>query len=254
MSGPRTTLCALLVVALVSPCIALASASSTSRQVESAIDALLASDPYLPPAPQVLELLAGSDAKACAELARGIALLEKGDFESARLALVAASELNPNSPCPHYYLGELALRRGDHTAAIAALRSAVAVRRDFAGAHALLGQAYVASGDTQRGLVCFRTAIAFAPGRARGHLDLGRAQLDAGQPEHAQIAFVRVLELLPQCLEARYLLARSQINSGDPSAGFASLRDYVRDAAGVPEEGERVARAREILRQSPSNS
>jgi tetratricopeptide (TPR) repeat protein len=251
MSGPRTALSALLVVAVLSPCIALASASP---QAESAIDALLASDPYLPPAPRVLELLAGSAAEACAELARGIALLEKGEFASARLALVAARELNPNSPCPHYYLGELALRRGDHSAAIAALRSAVAVRRDFAGAHALLGQAYLAAGDTQRGLVCFRTAIAFAPGRARGHLDLGRAQLHAGQPEHAQIAFARVLELLPQCLEARYLLARSQINSGDPAAGFASLRDYVRDAAHVPEEGERVARAREILRQSPSNS
>lgn len=213
----------------------------------STIAARLGSAPYLPAAPEVLELLASSSTKACRELARGITLLEQGQLEEARAAIATARELEPQCPYPLYYLGEAALRGGDLTGAIDLLRSSLGLRRDFAGAYALLGTAHLAGGESDKGLVCYRMAIALAPGLARGHLDLGRAELQVGQPELAKIEFERVLELDPGCLEARYLLARALINAGDSAAGFAALEAYLRDAESVTAESERVIRAKEIL-------
>jgi tetratricopeptide (TPR) repeat protein len=210
---------------------------------------LLDHDAYLPAPAALAPLLASCGTAQCAHVARGVSLLAANRLAEARAEFEQARALDPASPYPPYYLGEIALRSGDTTAAIDALAEAVRLRPAFAGAHARLGCAHLAAGSTEKGLFALRAAIAHAPGRVEGHLDLGRAYLDAGQHERAVIELERVLELDPQRHEARYLLARAQMNAGRLDEGYAALEAYVREARAVPEENDRVTRAEEILRR-----
>jgi tetratricopeptide (TPR) repeat protein len=220
----------------------------------SSCDSLLERDPYLPPLDEVAAILTPCSDKGFAELGRGVGLLVSGDLAGATEAIAAARKLLPNSPYPLYYQADLELRRGDHVAAERTLGDALALRPDFAGAHNLLGDAHVAAGEKAKAMSSYRMAIALAPGRAHGHLDLGRACLALGEPEHARVALGRALELDPNLLEARYLLGRAQLNSGHLQEGCAILTAYVNDAQSAPEEGDRVTRARAILRRFSDES
>ncbi len=216
--------------------------------------AALESDPYLPSLNDVMRLLASCKSEGWAAFGRGIGLLARGDTAAAESALVAAHELLRDSPYPLYYLADLSLRRGDYTGAQKTLSEVLALRPDFAGAYSLLGAAHLAAGDQDKGLGSLRMAIALAPGRAPAHLELGKAYLAGGEPDHARIALSRALELEPRCYEARYLLGRAHLNSGDLQGGCDVLAEYVREAAAIPAEAERVSRARAILRRFATES
>lgn len=216
--------------------------------------AALESDPYLPSLKDVVTLLASCKSDGWSAFGRGLGLLARGDTAAAESALVEAHDLLRDSPYPLYYLADLAMRRGDYARAQTTLSEALAMRPDFAGAHSLLGAVQLAAGDKSKGLGSLRMAIALAPGRAPAHLELGRAYLTGGEPEHARIALARALELDPHCYEARYLLGRATLNAGDLRGGCNILTEYVREAAAVPEEAERVGRARTILKRFATES
>jgi tetratricopeptide (TPR) repeat protein len=216
--------------------------------------AALESDPYLPSLNDVAALLNACKSDGWAAFGRGVGLLARGDTAAAESALVAAHELLRDSPYPLYYLADLSLRRGDYARAQVTLSEALALRPEFAGAHSLMGAVQLAAGDKNKGLGSLRMAIALAPGRAPAHLELGKAYLAGGEPEHARIALSRALELDAHCHEARYLLGRAHLNAGDLRGGCEVLAAYVRDAAVVPGEAERVSRARAILRRFATES
>lgn len=125
----------------------------------------------------------------------------------ARLAYIAARDMEPSSPLPHVGLAKAALAGGDSARAIHAARSALSLDGANRDAKVLLGYALIRESQAAAAAKLLQEAAAERPDDAVIQCLLARAYADCGQKEQARACLGRALELQPASELAGELLA-----------------------------------------------
>ena len=117
-----------------------------------------------------------------ASAALGIALLQNGDAQGAREALVNGTSVGPEV---YFYLGQAYERLDNRDAAIEAYKQATVGRPQFFEALYSLGRVLLNVGRASDAVRYLEEAAQLKPDRAQVHLDLGMALVAAGQKDVA---------------------------------------------------------------------
>src|SRR6185369_10428945 len=112
----------------------------------------------------------------------GIALLQNGDAQGAREALVNGSSIGPEI---YFYLGQAYERLDNRDAAIEAYKEATVRRPQFFEALYSLGRILLTVGKASDAVRYLEAAVQLQPDRAQVHLYLGMALVAAGQKDVA---------------------------------------------------------------------
>lgn len=133
---------------------------------------------------------------SCTQLKEeGQALLEKGAFQEALVALRAACAQDPQDAEAWYLLAGAQGRTGAFADAEASCRRAVALNPGFAIAHYRLANALDAQGHHEEALGSYRRALELEPGLAQAWNNLGVALMALTRPDEAEQAYRRALAL-----------------------------------------------------------
>jgi tetratricopeptide (TPR) repeat protein len=148
--------------------------------------------------------------------ARGVSLLQRGEYEEGLSALRAAVASDPlvadaASRSEAMTQGIAALRQGVVDTAIDRLEAAVAGAPDSSEAHRVLGTAYGVNGDIAKSVQHLRDAVRLNPRDERGWIALARTLEDTGEPE-AEATLRAAIAMLPDSGALRWRLrsARGQ--------------------------------------------
>lgn len=173
--------------------------------------------------------------QASAEVARGEALLARGDAAGAEPIFRAAIEADPSDPRAHLDLG-LALEMLERfEEAAQAYRAAIEADPGLAEARNNLGVLLREQGETEEAVSVLREAVSARPGFASAHLNLALALEDAGALDEAATEYRRVIELAPREPTSRIQLGLLLLAQGQADEALVVLRR----AAG-PSEGDRA--------------
>ena len=127
-----------------------------------------------------------------ASAALGIALLQAGEFASARDSLSKGTALGPEI---YIYLGVASERLGDNTGAIESYRAALAQQPKTFVAELSLGRLLLATGQTEEAIEHLHRAIELDPEKAQPQLYLALGLAKTGQKESAASAAERAQSL-----------------------------------------------------------
>lgn len=126
-----------------------------------------------------------------ANAALGIALLQKGDAEGARQALVKGTSIGPEI---YFYLGQAYERLTNQSAAIESYKEAIGGRPQFFEALYALGRLLLVIGKGSEAIWYLQQAAQLEPDRAQAHLYLGMAFVATGQKDAAANAALHAKE------------------------------------------------------------
>jgi len=142
---------------------------------------------------------------------------------------------------------------GTRDSAIAADGYSRALVRGFtdpsrsAEAHHKLGLAYVGQGKLEPAKGELQQALKLQPKRADVLNNLGDVYRQLGDHEQARAAFERAVTLRPNYPVARFNLAQ-EYEGVNPKLALTEYETYLALAVGIPEEGGRIAQARERMK------
>ncbi|MEW9624962.1 O-linked N-acetylglucosamine transferase family protein [Rhodanobacter geophilus] len=145
-----------------------------------------------------------------AELARlhGIALMQLGRIREARMALVRAAELAPESVETQCSLASIALADGGADAAIERMRATLRRAPDHPAALQMLGTALMVATRYTEARDSFAQALQAMPQHPALCLDLANAELQLGHVEQAEARVRDALQIAPGSDTAHALLAQ----------------------------------------------
>jgi tetratricopeptide (TPR) repeat protein len=154
--------------------------------------------------------------------ARGLLLLQRGEYENALPALRAAVAADPlvADPASHsepMAQGIAALRLGMVDAAIERLEAAVARATGSSEAHRILGTAYGVAGHMASSVQHLREAVRLNPRDERAWFVLARTLEDTGERAEAEAALRAATAALPDSVALRWRLTSSRRQRIDES-------------------------------------
>lgn len=155
------------------------------------------------------------------------ALAEQGDWRGLAAAAPSFLERHPESGKDWDLLGVAYLQLGDSEAARIVLERAVVLLPRDAAAWDHLGVAGRLSGDRQAAEKAFTRSLALDPGRAETWVNRGNLLCDQGRRQEALASFQRALERDPDCAEAIGSLGKVSYESGRLDAAARYCRDLV---------------------------
>lgn len=150
---------------------------------------------------------ADSAERAAAALARGQALMGRGDMVGAAIEFREALAREPDLTAARTGLGLALYGAGDTEAAVDELRAAVAREPDAIAARAALGAALIARQDWVAARTELEEVIRRRPDHAQAHYGLGLVRYAQRDLAGAADSYRRVLVLQPNHHDARYNLA-----------------------------------------------
>ncbi len=141
-----------------------------------------------------------------AYIIRGDAYLGKGNFELALSDFSKAIKLNPNDSDAYIYRGNAYLEHGDADLALADFNKLIELTPDDAEAYIIRSGAYLELDDLCSALVDFEQAIALDPENAAIYIIRGDAYVRKDDFELATENYKKAIELDPYDAEAYYSL------------------------------------------------
>jgi Flp pilus assembly protein TadD len=165
------------------------------------------------------------------DVARGIKLLEDGDFKGARAAFEAAVQKNPKDADAQYYLAVTLEKGGDKAGAEKGYREALKLKPDMDEAAINLAALLVEGEKWDDAIALLRPAVARHGTDAGLHTNLALALAGKGDVAGATTEFEAAVKLTPNdaMLLFTYGHALAVLKQGD--AAVAKLK-LARDAAG----------------------
>lgn len=195
------------------------------RSVVSARDYLL----------EALERAEASDTKSREAKSIGLALVQIGEWQLARLALEQALSLDPTDAEAMAFLGHTEAQLG--RPAFMHLAQAVESQPDWPLGHYLLGVYYLKQEAYEFATEEFRTTLRLDPGNAQALADLARAYVGQGQYLDAEQALVAATNAAPDDIAFHSLLVRFYADHTFQVAdrGLAAARSAAERAPEDPE-------------------
>jgi tetratricopeptide (TPR) repeat protein len=163
-----------------------------------AVDDARARPPLAPP-----PALPG-EAQARAEVERGNALGEEGDFEAAEACFRRALQWLPDAPAILANLGSALQFLGRSEEAVALCERALAIDPGFARAHCNLAAAQRNLGRHEAAIASARRAAALSPGLAYGHNDLAATLIQLRRLGEAEASIEEALRREPDNVDAHW--------------------------------------------------
>jgi tetratricopeptide (TPR) repeat protein len=171
--------------------------------------------------------------------------IDRGEYASARNALIQFLQQSPDSVEARQRLGTVLRLEGRLPDAEACFRDALKRDHDYVDALIGLGQVEAERGDLASALKRFETAIEIDPHLFKAHYSLGRLLEAAGKTDDALAAYFRALEFEPNHPESSLRVAAIQLARNQPDQVLSRLDPVVELA---PENGEaRALRGRAQL-------
>jgi tetratricopeptide (TPR) repeat protein len=154
--------------------------------------------------------------------ARGISLLQRGEYEEGLVAFRAAVAADPlvadaASRSEPMAQAIASLRQGRVDTAVESLEAAVARAGDSSEAHRLLGTAYGIRGDMARSVQHLRDAVRLNPRDERSWIALASTLEDTGELAEAVTALRDAIAMLPDSGALRWRLASTRRQGTDES-------------------------------------
>jgi len=178
----------------------------------------------------------------------GVALLEAGDLEQARVRLESAARLKPDEAVVYDALGRAFARSGDRTAAVQNFKRALELQPDLFESHNNLGTVYFDAGDYQTAAACFEQALRLRPAAGASRYNLALCYLRVGKPERAASELEKLLETAEDA-EACYQLGLAY----EQSRQTARARDAFGRALRSAQEADLADRIRQALSRLPAD-
>jgi tetratricopeptide (TPR) repeat protein len=155
--------------------------------------------------------------------------LARGDLGGALKALLAAEEMDPQSPGIYIQLGDAYGRLLQWQNAKLAYEKAVALDPDNALAFQGLSNVYRRLGDNQQTVDCALRAVSLLHRLPLAHFNLGVALARSGDSERAAVAFETALRFQPEMVNAhRYLATINKSNGGNPEKAEFHRTEVIR--------------------------
>ncbi len=160
-----------------------------------------------PSTPAPVAATVGSDDMSGAAVRRGLAFLDRGEFDDAIAEFRRATEIDSSSVAAWYDLGLALLRAGRIIEAVPACSQAAALAPENLDARHNFGYALRVAGRTGDAIAIFREVLVAEPRRVITLFELGAAYVDAGRREEARTTFQGLLRVDPDHGAARERLA-----------------------------------------------
>ena len=145
----------------------------------------------------------------------GVALKEKGDFNSAIPCFQKAIKLKPDYAEAHTNLGNILLVQRELNSAIPYFQKAIKLKPDYAEAHYNLGVTLQEKGDLNSAIKSYQKAINLNPEYQNAYYNLGVALDEKGDLYSAIPCFQKAIKLNPDYAEAHHNLAHAIFLIGD---------------------------------------
>ncbi len=181
---------------------------------------------------------------------QALALLQSGQLEAARTAILAAQARAPGDVPILCNLGSIELASGNAGAAAAAFRRALAIEPTQAAALNGLGNACRAAGDPAGAVAAYTRVTQLAPAHVGAWLNLAALRLELGEVDAAAAALERARALAPGHPDALLLLGQLRAARGDADGAlnaYAQGRQLAPHDARFPYELGLIAEQRKQL-------
>ena len=159
----------------------------------------------------------------------GVVAMDQHNYVRGREQFQTAAHLDPVYATAHANLGISLYSLGQYDSARVALQQALDIDVDHLHAAYTLGLIYHAQGrDYERALALFHRVARHDPDDPLVRYYQGRTQAKLGQVDSAMAAFRGVIELDATNVSAHYALAQAQRQAGDLDAWRATLETFTR--------------------------
>jgi tetratricopeptide (TPR) repeat protein len=155
---------------------------------------------------EALDKAGAADNEAQAAKAMGLAFVQIGEWQVARMALERALLLDPTDAEAMAFLGHAETQLG--RPAFTHLAGAIESRPDWPLGHYLLGLYYLKQGAYEFAAEEFQATLRLDPGNAQALADLARAYVGKGQYLEAEEALAGAAESAPDDLTFHFALVR----------------------------------------------
>jgi tetratricopeptide (TPR) repeat protein len=159
---------------------------------------------------------------------QGLAEAQLGNFVRARQLLGRARRINPDVAQPHHGLGVLAERQGRADLASGHYRNALAVDPGFAPSRSNLARLYFDSGNLWQAKVEFEKLVQVAPLDPLAHAGLAETLIRVGRSREADAVVARAQTRLPITPALEVLSARGSLRAGDVDTAIQRLLPLTR--------------------------
>ena len=210
-----------------------------NRQVEIAFD-----DP-------LIAALQGLSESRETTFARGIELLERGQYEDAIATFERVLELDPKDAQAHYNLARALIEEGDLASAEEHLRAAVVAWPDFFDAHLNLAILLGRTGRGGEAAEHIERAVKIDPEHAPTRLLYARVLSQRGDHAGAIRELEEVLRVDPASVEARMALAELEAMTGDLAAAKLQLERVIASADAADRDRARAHQRLALLPRTP---
>lgn len=176
----------------------------------------------------------------------GVALLEGGRAEEARLHFDATLAVDPKDATALFNLGVIAAGRQEWDTAVAHYKQALRVNRRNALVWNNLGVVASERGELDKAIAFYRHAIKLNPRDADAHVNLGAVLERSGDRPGAIAEFGTALQLNPRLLKAHYRLGAALAEEDR----YDDAQSHLETAAALePENTEVLRRLAEVLNE-----
>jgi tetratricopeptide (TPR) repeat protein len=178
---------------------------------------------------------------ATASHSLGEALMERAQYESARIRLAEAARMNPRNELTHYNLGIALTELGRKEEALREFQIALRLNPRNADVYYNLGIFHDRLGERDRARPLYEEAIRLRPEYWQAHINLGADLFHEGRLDDARGHFERALQIKRPCPQALDWLGTIHARLGELPEAVHCYEDALR-------ADPRYAAAREHLR------
>ena len=126
---------------------------------------------------------------------RGLVLIERGQYGTARVMFERALEHDPSYASAYQGLAKVYENRGDNDAAEATYSQAVALKRGYWGGYNELGKFYFRKSRYEEAALQFRRVVELTPDNPLGYNNLGSTFRRLGRPQEAVELYLQSVEV-----------------------------------------------------------
>ncbi|MFQ5738838.1 MAG: sulfatase-like hydrolase/transferase [Acidobacteriota bacterium] len=196
---------------------------------------------------QLLEQVLRKDASIfMAHSIQALNLLQLNRVREARDHLQRASQLRPDDPGSHFYLGIASLRLGELARSEREFKATLELDPGHDAALNNLGTVYIREKKFEQATGVFEKVSRKDPDDVACWVNLGVAHLLQGEEEIALEKFQRALQLDPQLPQVRNNIGLIYLNRGDAHGALTHLQEAIRLKPGYASALLNLARAYEL--------
>ena len=169
-----------------------------------------------------------ADPPAGGTLSEGEMMVERGEFEQAKVLFQGIVDQSPDSPKAHYYLALTQSKTGDTEGALSHYEKAIALDQKLMDAHINLGLLHMALGNLARAEEELKIYLDASPDAADAHFNYGLIQEKMGKLDAAKSHYEQAARINPEDPEPLFglgELARKQGNHQEAVSLYEQARD-----------------------------